>query len=486
MTQEPLIGSLIAGRFELRERIEERHTGALYLSHHTELGSSLSVEVVTRGGADGPEIADGFREEARKIAGLVHPGVAALVDFGRTTAGDWFLVSEHVHGQSLEALLARSGTDPIPLPDALSVLEQLARALDRAHTADLTHGDLKPRNILLGTAKPGSHVVRTVGFGRTRLLQRIVPVGLTRKEPLLDAPVYTSPELLAGAPVGAPADLYSFGILAFVLCTGRPPFECATAALYRVAHCDSAPPRPSASRPDFAGPLPDGVEELILACLGKQPEARPVARELLHPLREARRRASREALQKTRESAPLDRWVRLRKQAETTAKYVQYVRLGTEPIQAGLAGLAQHDLALASMDLEFERLGDHYDDTARQGRDREAQLRRAVLDLREEQDRLVEQGAGDQHGAQDLRFQITELERSLRDVEAKRSEALAAVATELVQQRQALDAFAAALEPRVRKLVDAIRDRRPGVGDPSLVDQIDGVLQQLSELESEQ
>jgi len=486
MTQASHAGSLLADRFELGEQRVQQETGAFYLARHAELGTIHSVEVVTQGAATGEDTVAEFQQEARKIAGLVHPGVAALVDFGRTAAGDWFLVSGHVRGQSLEKLFTQSGTDPIPLFDALGVLEQLARALDVAHRLDLTHGDLQPRNILLGTSKPNFQVVRTLGFGRARLLQRIVPVGLTRKEPILDAPAYTSPELLTGGAVGAPADLYSFGVLAFVLCTGRPPFECATPELYRSAHCDSAPPRPSENRPDFAGPLPQGIDELILACLEKSPEARPVARELLRPLTDARRQAGREVLRRARGAAPFDKWIQLRDRAETTAKYVQYVRLGTPLIKAGLDGLAQHDIALEAMDVELERLGDHYDETAGLDREREAQLRGAVLDLREEQSRLGEQGAGDQPGAHDLLFQITELERSVLELQGKRSEALAVVSTELVQQHLALDVFAGLLEPRVVSLVEAIRDRRAGIGDPSLVDKIDGVLQELEKLKSEQ
>jgi serine/threonine-protein kinase len=184
---------------------------------------------------------------------------------------------------TLEDRIASEGALPVPV--AVAWFAQLAGALAAAHRLGIVHRDVRPANILLDRASGG--VVLT-DFGLAAVLESgsVADLRITLPGQVLGLAAWASPEQLGGEEVTERTDVYSLGVVAFQLFTGRLPFGASTAADHLRATRDAEPPRVRDLRPD----APPGVDALISRCLKKKPEQRPFAAEvveLLHSLRSA-------------------------------------------------------------------------------------------------------------------------------------------------------------------------------------------------------
>ncbi|RMG07105.1 MAG: serine/threonine protein kinase, partial [Planctomycetota bacterium] len=236
--------------------------GVVYRARDERSGRSVAVKVLQGGDA---EDRLRFAREARAAARLRGPGIVAVVDVGQH-GGHPYLVMELVEGESLQARLERTG--PLPPEEAARVLEGVARAVARAHAQGILHRDLKPANVLLD--REGTPWLTDFGLARR--------VGdeaerLTLSGTVLGTPAFLPPEQALGdrARVGPQSDVYGLGATLYAALTGRPPFpgRSVLAVLARVV--EEAPPAPRALRPE----LPPELEALCLACLAKDPAARP-------------------------------------------------------------------------------------------------------------------------------------------------------------------------------------------------------------------
>lgn len=449
------------------------------LACHDTLGLEAAVEVLAP--PDGP-VEDGLERllaAASQVGELTHRNLSGLVLAGRVEDGRYFLVTERPGEPTLAQELHELGPEPLPLPRALSVLAQVAAGLDAAHGAEVFHRDLRPEVVGFGPTKPGEVVVQLHGLGRVALLEAagLLPGG----DADLVSPAYASPEQLDGGAGGGPTDVYALGVLAFRLCTGRLPFECASTELYRAAHRESTPHRPRDRRPRYVEPLPEAVDRLILSCLEKDPAARPAPGELFGKLAEAASDAAQQALDQQRAAGPLGIWKRIRAKAVETVRYVQYVQLGSEPLAEALEALGLHGAAQQERDLAAEEAGARWDEVHGELRGREHRLRLAALVLGLDRGRLVAQGAGDQPGAQDMACQIGELLQSQAAARAESTAALRAATRSLIRARQAAEDWTRREPNRVMELVEAVRERRDAAGDPSLHDRIDALTELVAQ-----
>jgi len=202
-----------------------------------------------------------FDREARAAAGLAHPNVCALYDYG-LDEGRRFMVLEYLPGGSLEERLAAG----VPLADDATrrVAAEVAAGLAHAHERGVVHRDLKPSNILFdaeGRAK-------IADFGIARAAGE---PGLTVAGTILGTAAYISPEQAAGRQATPASDVYSFGVILFRMLTGRLPFESPDAFALAAMHRDLPAPPVSDLRPD-APPL---LESVAAASLSKSPTDRP-------------------------------------------------------------------------------------------------------------------------------------------------------------------------------------------------------------------
>ena len=252
---------LLAGRYRLESRIAVGGMGEVWRGVDTVLGRAVAVKCLKPEYVGDPEFRERFRGEARHAAGLSHPGIASVYDYGEQLEPEkaaW-LVMELVDGEPLSALLHRQGAlDP---DAALSIVGQAAMALEAAHLAGVVHRDVKPGNLLV---RPDG-VVKVTDFGIARATNA---VPITRTGTMVGTAYYMSPEQASGAPVTPASDVYSLGVVAYECLAGRRPFPGDNAVAVATAHLhDPAPPLPDH--------LPAQVRALVSRAMEKDPSRRP-------------------------------------------------------------------------------------------------------------------------------------------------------------------------------------------------------------------
>jgi serine/threonine-protein kinase len=252
--------TLLGNRYRLGERIAAGGMGAVYRAVDETLGRQVAVKALRRELADDPTFLERFRREARAAAGLSHPGVAGVYDYGEL-GGQPFIVMELVEGETLAERVAARGR--LPWREAFAIGEQVAAALAAAHAHGLVHRDVKPANILLG--RDGR--AKVTDFGIAQAAQTAT---LTRTGMVLGSANYVAPEQAKGGHVGPAADLYSLGCVLFEAVTGETPYRGGNAVAIATQHVSAPVPDPREHRPE----LPPGAAELITRALQKQPAGR--------------------------------------------------------------------------------------------------------------------------------------------------------------------------------------------------------------------
>jgi serine/threonine-protein kinase len=257
-----------AGEYELVVPIGHGGFGTVYRAVHRVLRTEAAVKVLgSRHSAD-PCTAKRFVEEARAIHRIRHPNIIDLFGFGELASGELYYAMELLAGRTLHAELAVRGAFEPPL--ALSVLRQVAAALDAAHGHGVLHRDLKPENIfVVGELSLGCRI-KLLDFGIAKLLSD-ESAPHTRTGTLIGTPGYMSPEQCAGEVLDTRSDIYTLGVIAYELLTGQRLFQ-GTGRELMARHMFEVPPRASQAQPG----LPRQIDELLLAMLHKRPGGRPL------------------------------------------------------------------------------------------------------------------------------------------------------------------------------------------------------------------
>ena len=243
--------------------------GSVYLARDLTLDREVAIKVV-KTGSPAQELHDRLRREARTAARLSHPNIVPLHAFGEVEGMPYFVMG-YVRGESLATRLRRDGK--LPEEDARRILADLAEALDHAHRQGVVHRDVKPDNVLLDDE---SGRALLTDFGVAKALGGSET--LTATGSVVGTPAYMSPEQAAGrADIDGRSDIYSLGVMAYAMVTGRLPFEGKTAADILTKHLTQEPPP---LRP-LAPAVPDSTAAAVERCLAKDPAARwPDARSL--------------------------------------------------------------------------------------------------------------------------------------------------------------------------------------------------------------
>ena len=258
-------GLLLSGRYRLNHRIAVGGMGEVWSADDIRLARIVALKILRPELTGDPEFVERFRTEARITASLNHPGIASVYDYGEVTggagpylSGTAYLVMELIAGESLSAVLARTGR--LSAPRTLDVLDQTGRALQHAHTRSLVHRDIKPGNLLI---TPGGQV-KITDFGIAKVAHQ-APV--TRLGMVMGTAQYISPEQASGQEAVPASDIYSLGVVAYECLTGHLPFPNENAVAMALAHVRDAPrPLP----PD----IPPAVAALVMQMLVKDPATR--------------------------------------------------------------------------------------------------------------------------------------------------------------------------------------------------------------------
>jgi tetratricopeptide (TPR) repeat protein len=220
-----------------------------------------------------------FQREIQLAASLQQANIVPVLAAGEADGMPWYTMP-FVEGESLRARLARG---PLSEREALSVLRDVARALVYAHERAIVHRDIKPDNVLLSGE---AAVVTDFGIAKAISAARTqagpAATGITQVGTSLGTPTYMAPEQAAGDPnTDHRADIYAFGVMAFELLTGRPPFVESAPHKLLAAHLSQPAPRLR----DALGSANAALDTLLATCLEKQPGDRPqTARDLLAQL----------------------------------------------------------------------------------------------------------------------------------------------------------------------------------------------------------
>ena len=246
-------------------RVEARRGGggfaSVYRARDVRTGAPVALKVLHAYLAGTPNVTRRFRLEADTIARLEHPRIVRLLGHGEHD-GLPYLVMEWVEGETLAEAIRTRG--PIPLDEALPILETLAGALAAAHAHGIVHRDLKVANVAL--APDGA---KLLDFGIAKLADIDSAGGFTTPGTKLGTPHYMAPEQILGRPIDARADVYAFGILVFEVLTGRRPFDGPNLADIEARQLTEPPP--AASR---LASVPAAIDGVIERAMAKDPARR--------------------------------------------------------------------------------------------------------------------------------------------------------------------------------------------------------------------
>jgi serine/threonine-protein kinase len=277
----PAIGSVVAEKYRLERLLKSGGMGSVWVATHLGLQSRVAIKfMASRLGVDVSTGADAardaleaararFEREASAAAQIRMANVVQVLDYG-VDGGMPYLVMELLEGEDLGARLARVGR--LSIREASTILTAVARALQRAHDAGLVHRDLKPENIFL--ARDGDEEVpKVLDFGVAKALhggeQRAT--GSTAEGTVVGTPHYISPEQAVGrTDIDHRSDLWSLGVIAFRMITGRTPFESELLLEVVVQICSAPIPQATAVSPD----LPREVDAFMDRALAREPGGR--------------------------------------------------------------------------------------------------------------------------------------------------------------------------------------------------------------------
>jgi hypothetical protein len=250
---------VIAGRYRLERPVGDGGMGEVWQATDTVLGREVAVKILNSQTGQDTAFLARFRDEARTMAGLRHPGVAPVFDYGEATDDSpAYLVMAYVAGEALNHHIASAGR--LGAAETASIVAQAAQALDAVHRAGVIHRDVKPGNLIL---QPDGSVV-LVDFGVARSPRS---AQLTGVDEIIGTAAYMAPEQVTKGELSPATDIYALGAVTYQCLAGRHPFPGTNALQVALRHVNDEPP-----------PLPDDVPHsmraVVLRAMAKDPADR--------------------------------------------------------------------------------------------------------------------------------------------------------------------------------------------------------------------
>lgn len=282
-TESELAVSL-APRYRILRRLGAGGMGTVFLAEQVAVGNRpVALKVLLRKLLDDPEFLMRFHNEAASTGRIRHPNVITIYESGQADDATPYIAMEYLEGETLRQALKARGA--LPIAETAKIIQQVARGLNAAHKLGIIHRDLKPDNIFLtpseevgeGSALPSASVgppvlVKIVDFGIAKLRES---ASHTLTGTVLGTPAYMSFEQAAGMrsdELDARSDVYSLGIVAYEMFTGRVPFHSDTPLGYVRKHLSEDPPPFRAVKPEL--PAMPQLEKVVMKALAKDRDQR--------------------------------------------------------------------------------------------------------------------------------------------------------------------------------------------------------------------
>jgi tRNA A-37 threonylcarbamoyl transferase component Bud32 len=266
-----LLHNALAPSYVLIRRLGAGGMGTVYVARDPVLKRLVAVKVMSPELSKDPGARARFQREAQAVAAISHPNVVSVYAVGELENGLPYLVMQYVEGRSMAERIAEDG--PLDVATAKRVLGEVASALSATHKKGIIHRDIKPANILWDDDAGRALVT---DFGIAAVLERPDEQGkdkLTAVGTSVGTPAYMSPEQLLAEPVTEKSDIYALGLLGYELMIGEGPYAISSPREMTAAHLRDEPRKLSALKPDVDPEL----EQLLAACLTKDPTKRPSA-----------------------------------------------------------------------------------------------------------------------------------------------------------------------------------------------------------------
>ncbi len=273
--EHPWVGRVVGGRFRVTRVLGEGGMGVVYEGEQ-HMGSTVrkvAIKTLHPHLSKDPSVLARFHRECGTVAQLEHANTIKVYDFGAEADGTLYIAMEFVSGVSLEKVIEQ---DVSLAPDrTVNIMRQVCGALDEAHALGIIHRDLKPENVVLTERLGQKDFVKVLDFGiasRSESADAAKEQKLTQQGMVLGTPPYMSPEQFTGQALDRRSDIYSLGIMAYQMLTGRLPFSAQTPWQWATEHM-TAQPFPLEQVPQAANVSP-AMRAAVMRSLSKDPNKR--------------------------------------------------------------------------------------------------------------------------------------------------------------------------------------------------------------------
>jgi serine/threonine-protein kinase len=266
------IGRTFLGRYEVQRLLGEGGMGRVYLARQSDLGRMVVVKVMHDHIAADEKFRERFHRETKLMARFHHPYAVTLYDASLNDPDGPCIVMEYVKGGNLETLLEK--VKKMTAPRVGRIIGQLCDVLQAAHDEGIIHRDLKPANLMVVDPDTPKERIKVMDFG----LAKLIDEGSSRKvtdtsvDFAVGTPSYIAPEQVRGEAMDHRGDLYSVGVIAYELLSGRVPFQGTSGMDVLLAHATEDPP--TFASLGLGSWIPAPVEAVIRKCLAKDPADR--------------------------------------------------------------------------------------------------------------------------------------------------------------------------------------------------------------------
>ena len=273
LVEDPLVGTMISERYRIQAKIAVGGFGAIYRATQVTTNRRVAIKVMHRELSNDEHLVARFRREAATLCSLRDAHTVTTYELAQTTDGRLFIVMELLEGRNLLELFRASGR--LPWRRVLSIARSVCSSLAEAHSLGIVHRDLKPANIFLEDRHGGGDFVKVLDFGIAKIMQGSgIDDGseLTITGQAVGTLEYMAPEQLIGGKCDGRTDIYTLGVVAFEMITGRRPFASVAATELLAVQLAEKPPLPSSF--PVVPAVPPGADRILLSCLARDESER--------------------------------------------------------------------------------------------------------------------------------------------------------------------------------------------------------------------